>query len=149
MAAEDARALLSAGRTEVHPLSAEDEVVRAAMGDDPSAYRGEFDLSPPEDEAAAVSGMAAWHVNERDEAHTIRSGAGLMQFITDSGVVSVFLQPGDVLVIRGAEHRYRPLTVQRWALRWPGGEDAELGPHETGREAGPWPVLESGQTQSD
>jgi hypothetical protein len=141
MAAEEARELLSAGRTEVHPLSAEDEVVLAAIGDDPSAYRGEFDLAPPADEAAAASGMAAWHVNERDEAHTIRSGAGLMQFITDSGVVSVFLQPGDVLVIRGAEHRYRPLTVQRWTLRWLGGADATLGARETGREGGDWPVL--------
>src|SRR5438876_5181850 len=104
MAAEDARALLSADGTEVHPLSAEDEVVLAMFGDDPSAFRGETDLSPPADEVAAAAGMAAWHVNEKDEGHTVRSGTGLMQFMTDSGPVSVILQPGDVLVIRGAEH---------------------------------------------
>ena len=68
VAAEDARALLSGAGTEVHPLSAEDEVVLAILGDDSSAFRGEMDLSPPEDEVAAASGMAAWHVNERDEA---------------------------------------------------------------------------------
>lgn len=139
VAAEDARALLSGAGTEVHPLSAEDEVVLAILGDDSSAFRGELDLSPPDDEVAAASGMAAWHVNERDEVHTVRSGTGLMEFMTESGPVSVLLQPGDVLVIRGGEHRYRPLTVQRWALRYGGGPDAELGQKETGREAGPWP----------
>jgi mannose-6-phosphate isomerase-like protein (cupin superfamily) len=141
IAAEEARALLSAGGTELHPLSAEDQVVLAMFGDDHTADRGESDLSPPEDETAAASGMAAWHVNERAEAHTVRSGTGLMQFITESGPVSVVLQPGDVIVIRGAEHRYRPLTVQRWALRWPGGADADLGARETGRTADAWPVL--------
>ena len=140
VAAEDARALLSGAGTEVHPLSAEDEVVLAILGDDSSAFRGEMDLSPPEDEVATASGMAAWHVNERDEVHTVRSGTGLMEFMTESGPVS-----GSPPARRRAGHPRRgaPLPPSdRAALgpsirRWPRYE--ELGQKETGREAGPWP----------
>ena len=45
--------------------------------------------------------------------------------------VSTIVGPGDVIEVRGAEHRYRPLTAQRWALRYGGGPDAELVATET------------------
>jgi mannose-6-phosphate isomerase-like protein (cupin superfamily) len=85
--------------------------------------------------------MGAWHVNAQDEAHTVLSGTGLMQFVTPQGVVTVVVEAGDVVVVRGAEHRYRPLTAQGWAIRHSGGPGDDLGARETGRPSGPWPEL--------
>jgi mannose-6-phosphate isomerase-like protein (cupin superfamily) len=89
----------------------------------------------PSDDARD-SGMGAWHVNAVDEVHVVTSGEGVFQFATDQGTVSVAVVEGDVLWIRGAEHRYRPLTSQGWLLRFAGDD---LGARETGRPAGEWP----------
>jgi mannose-6-phosphate isomerase-like protein (cupin superfamily) len=84
------------------------------------------------------SGMGSWHVNGADEVHSVLDGQGLMEFWTQQGAVCILVEAGDVLVIQGAEHRYRPLTDQRWAIRYSGGPDADLVGTNTGRPAEPW-----------
>ena len=84
-------------------------------------------------------GMGAWHVNARDEIHLVRSGQGVLQVITPEGIVTAWLEPGTVMVMRGAEHRYRPLTEQEWLIRHSGPADADLGATATGRAAAAWP----------
>lgn len=86
------------------------------------------------------SGMGAWHVNAVHEAHFARSGRGILQVPLPQGLASIEVIPGDVMIVRGAEHRYRALEPQEWVLRHTGPEGAELSPRETGRDAGPWPV---------
>lgn len=87
------------------------------------------------------SGMGAWHVNEATEAHLVVSGRGLVEFMTPDGPVAAEITGGDVMIVRGAEHRYRPLTEQEWVIRHSGGPDADLGARETGRESGSWPSV--------
>ena len=96
---------------------------------------------PPVADADADDGMGAWHVNARDEMHLVRTGLGVLQVITPEGIVTVWLDPGTVMVMRGAEHRYRPLTEQTWVMRFSGPSDADLGATATGRSAQPWPSL--------
>ncbi len=95
-------------------------------------------VDPPAPGAEHVD-MGAWHVNARDEVHLVRSGEGVLQVVTPGGIVTVVLEPGDVMMVRGAEHRYRPASPQEWVLRWSGPPGAELEPRETGRAADPWP----------
>lgn len=87
------------------------------------------------------SGMGAWHVNAAHEVHYVRSGRGLVQFALPEGICSVEVLPGDVMIVRGAEHRYLPLEPQEWVLRHSGPADADLGAQDTGREPGPWPLM--------
>ena len=84
------------------------------------------------------SGMGAWHVNEVDEVHFVRSGRGVLQFVLPEGLCSVEVAQGDVVVIRGAEHRYLPREPQEWVLRHSGPEDAGLAARETGRDGMAW-----------
>lgn len=58
--------------------------------------------------------------------------------MTPIGLVPVIVEGGDIMVVRGAEHRYLPLTDQRWILRWSGGPEATLEGTDTGRESTPW-----------
>ncbi|MCX6433315.1 MAG: hypothetical protein NTX29_11165, partial [Actinobacteria bacterium] len=99
--------------------------------------RAEVDIAMPDDVDA---GMGAWHVNAVDEIHVVASGQGIMEFVTVDGIVSILVGAGDVVEIHGAEHRYRPLTEQRWLLRFGGPADGELVATQTGRAAGPWPT---------
>lgn len=110
---------------------------RLPIGQDP--VRAVVSIDPPVP-GAEDSGMGAWHVNERDELHLVRSGEGLLQVMTDGGVVTVWLSAGDVMAMSGAEHRFRALTPQDWVLRWSGPGDADLGARETGRTPEAWPV---------
>jgi hypothetical protein len=137
---EARRRLASIGTELVPPDGDEDEhaVVSRVLADAESAVRVEIEIEPPDD---ITTGMAAWHVNAETEAHTVRSGTGLVEFWTPSGPVAAVLQPGVVMVVRGGEHRYRPLTPQRWAIRHSGDPDADLGTRDTGREPGPWPEV--------
>jgi hypothetical protein len=95
---------------------------------------------PPPPAGDENSGMGAWHVNAETEAHLVVSGEGLVEFMTPDGPVAAVITGGDVMVVRGGEHRYRPLTEQEWIIRHSGGPDAELGSRETGRAASPWPA---------
>jgi hypothetical protein len=96
---------------------------------------------PPADEPAASVGMGAWHVNNVSEFETVLSGEGIVEFWTPEGAVSVLLRAGDIMAVEQAEHRYRPVTPQEWALRFGGGPEAEFVGPDTGRAADPWPDL--------
>lgn len=90
---------------------------------------------------AEFSGMGAWHINDVNEAHTVTSGRGYIEFVTNEGVVGVVLVAGDVMLVQRAEHRYLPLESQGWVIRHGGELGADLAPVETGRENAPWPSL--------
>jgi hypothetical protein len=122
-----------------------------APGDDaPAEVLGEV-LRPGEFQVRAVvvaeppapgeehTGMGAWHVNAVHEAHFARSGRGILQVVLADGIATVEVIPGDVMLIRGAEHRYLPLEAQEWVLRHTGPDDADLRARETGRAGAPWP----------
>ncbi len=115
---------------------AEPDVIAAVLPPDVRYVRAEVDIAVPDDVDA---GMGAWHVNAFDEVHVVASGEGIMEFVTLDGVVSVLVEAGDVVEIRGAEHRYQPLSAQRWRLRFGGTSDDELVATETGRASTPWP----------
>jgi mannose-6-phosphate isomerase-like protein (cupin superfamily) len=137
----EARALLDGVGVRLHradavTADAPADVVRAVLPEDSRGIRAVADIEVSEDVDA---GMGAWHVNAVDELHLVQSGEGIMEFVTLGGVVSVVIGTGDVIEVRGAEHRYRPLTEQRWALRFSGGPEADLAATETGRGADPWP----------
>lgn len=139
--ADEARRRLATIGTELVPPDGdedEDAVVARVLAEGERAVRVEVELEPPDD---LRSGMAAWHVNAETEAHTVRSGTGLVEFWTPVGPVAALLREGVVMVVRGGEHRYRPLTAQRWAIRHSGDADSDLGARDTGREPGPWPEI--------
>ena len=137
----EARALLDGAGVRLHradPVTADvpADVVSAVLPEDSRDVRAVADIAVPEDVDA---GMGAWHVNAVDELHVVQTGEGIMEFVTLDGIVSVLIGSGDVIEVRGAEHRDRPHTEQRWALRFSGGPDADLAATETGRGADPWP----------
>jgi mannose-6-phosphate isomerase-like protein (cupin superfamily) len=146
----EARALLDAVGVRIHAVDAVTadapaDVVATVLPDDSREVRAVADIEVPED---ADSGIGAWHVNAVDELHVVKSGEGIMEFVTLDGIVSVVVVAGDVIEVRGAEHRYRPLTAQRWALRYGGGPNAELVATGTGRAADPWPARPGGPATS-
>ena len=138
----DAVALLSAVGSEFWTVSSSDidaaDIARRLPAGE-GEVRAIVAIEPPvagdED-----SGMGAWHINAHDELHLVRSGQGLLQVVTQGGIVTVWLGPGDVMAMSGAEHRFRALTSQEWVLRWSGGPEADLGPRETGRVSVAWPT---------
>jgi mannose-6-phosphate isomerase-like protein (cupin superfamily) len=145
-----ARTLLDAVGVRLHAADAATadasaDVVAAVLPDDSREVRGVADVAVPDDVDA---GMGAWHVNAVDELHVVQSGEGIMEFVTLDGVVSVVVGAGDVIEIRGAEHRYRPLTEQRWSLRHSGGPHADLSAIGTGRASEPWPAHPGGDATS-
>lgn len=115
------------------------DVLAQVLGPDERQVRAVVVADPPAP-GEEHSGMGAWHVNAVHEAHFARSGRGLLQVPLPQGLASVEVIPGDVMIVRGAEHRYRPLESQEWILRYTGPADAELSPRETGRDAEPWPL---------
>ena len=82
--------------------------------------------------------FGAWHVNDGNEAHLLRSGTGQVQFVDDDGVITVDVKAGDVMITRGAEHRFRALTPAVWVLHFAGPEGADLVATQTGRQDTPW-----------
>ncbi len=114
-------------------------VVERVLADGERQVRAEVDVEPPSE---SFAGMGAWHVNGRTEAHGVLSGRGIVQFWTEQGPVTAVLEAGDAMVVRGGEHRYLPLTSQRWVLRHSGDESASLDAVETGRAAEPWPDVD-------
>jgi mannose-6-phosphate isomerase-like protein (cupin superfamily) len=138
----EAWAMLDAVGVRLHaaegdPADAPTSLVDAVLGVDSRDVRAVADIDVPVDPDA---GMGAWHVNAVDELHVVQSGEGLMEFVTLDGIVSLVVGGGDVIEVRGAEHRYRPLTAQRWILRYSGGPEADLVATATGRAADPWPT---------
>lgn len=100
--------------------------------------RTDLVVDPPA-EGAEFEAFGAWHVNSVNEFHSITEGEGLLEFWTADGVVSVILEPGDIMANKaGVEHRYRPLSTQTWIVRMSGGPSAELVATNTGRENTPF-----------
>lgn len=135
---EQSRALLEAAGVTVTAVDehgdAPASLVADVLPEGQRQVRATVDIEVPGD---PDSGMGAWHVNAVDEVHVVQSGEGIMEFVSIEGPVSIAVHAGDVIAIRGAEHRYRPMTPQRWVLRF-GGED--LGAVNTGRASEPWPL---------
>lgn len=116
------------------------DIVAEVLGPDEREIRAVVVAEPPIP-GGEHSGMGAWHVNAVDEVHFVRGGRGIVQFVLAEGICSVEVTAGDVMIVRGAEHRYLPLEPQEWVLRHSGKEDASLGARETGRAAEPWPSV--------
>ena len=118
---------------------APEAVIAEVLGPDERQIRVVVVAEPPAP-GEEYSGMGAWHVNAVQEVHFVRSGRGLLQFALPEGTCAVEIAAGDVMIVRGAEHRYLPLEPQEWVIRHSGPADAQLGARETGRDAGPWPT---------
>jgi len=99
--------------------------------------RGEVAVDPPA-AGQEFEDFGAWHVNDGNEAHLLRSGTGQVQFVDDGGVITVDVEAGDVMIIRGAEHRFRALSPAVWVLHFAGPEGADLVATQTGRQDNPW-----------
>jgi len=138
---DEARALLAAAGVRLARVGPDGEadpaLIAEVLPEGQRQVRAEADIDVPDE---IDTGMGAWHVNAVDEVHVVASGAGVMEFVTIEGPVGVLVEEGDVVAIRGAEHRYRPLTPQRWVLRFGGPADGDLGATDTGRGSGPWPL---------
>ncbi len=134
-------ALAAAGVRFVHAPGddAPAELVAQILQPDEREIRAVVVADPPEP-GGEHAGMGAWHVNAVDEVHFVRSGRGLLQFSLPEGTCTVEVSAGDVMIVRGAEHRYLPIEPQEWVLRHSGPADADLGARDTGRAAGPWPA---------
>jgi len=94
-------------------------------------------MEPPTS-GAEFEGVGAWHVNAQDEAHFLRSGTGQVQFVDNTGTITVDLSAGDVMIIRRAEHRFRALTPCTWVVHYSGPDGADLEATPTGRANTPW-----------
>lgn len=103
-----------------------EQQVRAVAVMDPPTPGGEFD------------GVGAWHINAQDEAHLLREGAGEVQFADDTGIITVLLKAGDIMIVRRAEHRFRALAPCTWVLHYSGPDGADLETTPTGRIDSPW-----------
>jgi hypothetical protein len=140
--ADVARARLADVGTQLLDDATPDEIAAldASLPVEMREIRARVSIDPPT-RGDEHSGMGAWHVNAETEAHLVVSGEGLVEFMTPDGPVAAVITGGDVMVVRGAEHRYRPITVQEWVIRHSGGPDDDLGTRETGRASTPWPTL--------
>lgn len=138
---DESRELLAAAGVRLARVGADGEpdpgLIAEVLPEGQRQVRAEADIEVPDD---VDSGMGAWHVNAVDEVHVVATGAGIMEFVTIEGPIGVLVEEGDVVAIRGAEHRYRPLTTQRWVLRFGGPADGDLGATDTGRAATAWPL---------
>jgi hypothetical protein len=84
------------------------------------------------------AGVGAWHINAQDEAHLLRSGSGEVQFVDETGIITVRVNSGDIMIVRRAEHRFRALTPCTWVLHYSGPDGADLASTPTGRTNSPW-----------
>ena len=115
-----------------------DAILAATLPEGERHVRGEVTMQPPAP-GEEFTGVGAWHINAQDEAHLLRDGTGQVQFIDGENVITVDLEPGDVMVIKRAEHRFRALTPAQWILHYSGPDGADLHTDETGRASNPWP----------
>ena len=114
-----------------------DHLLALALEEGERETRGEAAVDPPA-AGQEFEDFGAWHVNDGNEAHLLRSGTGQVQFVDDGGVITVDVEAGDVMIIRGAEHRFRALTPATWVLHFAGSEGADLVATQTGRQGSPW-----------
>ncbi len=138
----EAQSLLAANGVELVAVSQihEQLAVHRVLAASEADVRADVVLTAPND-ADADSGNGAWHVNAQHEAHTVLEGVGVIEFWCGDGPVGAVLEPGDIMLVKGAEHRYRPLTDQRWLIRYSGGPQEQLTATQTGRPSAPWPAV--------
>ena len=136
-----ARVLLADAGVRILSVESPDyeQVREEVLGSDSLEERFQMTAEPPADEAAAAAGMGAWHINNVNEFETVLDGEGIVEFWTEDGAVAVLLGAGDIMAVERAEHRYRPLTPQLWALRFAGGPEGEFVGTDTGRPSLDWP----------
>ena len=120
------------------------DVLAQVLGADECQVRAIVVAEPPAP-GLEHEGMGAWHVNAVHEAHFARTGRGLLQVVLPAGIASIEVLPGDVMIVRGTEHRYLPIEAQEWVLRHAGPADATLAPRDTGRDPQPWPPMAAGR----
>jgi hypothetical protein len=137
-----ARELLAAAGVRILGVDSPDHdtVLAQVLEESARSERGRITAEPPADDAAADEGMGAWHINEVNEFETVLDGEGIVEFWTSDGAVSVLLTAGDIMAVERAEHRYRPLTPQSWALRFGGPADGDLVAVDTERDSDDWPL---------
>ena len=114
-----------------------DHLLALALKEGERQTRGEVAVDPPA-AGKEFEDFGAWHVNDGNEAHLLRSGTGQVQFVDDGGVITVNVEAEDVMIIRGAEHRFRALTPAVWVLHFAGAEGTDLVATQTGRQDTPW-----------
>ena len=114
-----------------------DHLLALALEEGERQTRGEVAVDPPA-AGQEFEDFGAWHVNDGNEAHLLRLGTGQVQFVDDDGVITVDVEAGDVMIIRGAEHRFRAMTPAVWVLHVAGPDGADLVATHTGRQDTPW-----------
>ena len=114
-----------------------DHLLALALAEGERQTRGEVAVDPPA-AGQEFEDFGVWHINDRNEAHLLLSGTGQVQFVDDGGEITVDVEAGDVMIIRGAEHRFRALTPAVWVLHFAGPEGADLVATQTGRQDTPW-----------
>ena len=121
--------------------AAERALIDTVLPDGERQLRGTFDAEPPASGEEHLT-HCAWHTNDVTEVHAFVTGLGIFEFATPDGTITVVSEPGDVMVNRGAEHRFLPVTSQRLRLRHSGPVDADFGYVATARHNGPWPTID-------
>jgi mannose-6-phosphate isomerase-like protein (cupin superfamily) len=114
-----------------------DELLAANLPEGEREQRAVATMEPPAP-GEEFFGVGAWHRNEQHEAHLLLSGSGQVQFVDSQGIITVDVTVGDVMIIRGAEHRFRALTPATWVLHYSGPDGADLVTTPTGRANTPW-----------
>ena len=114
-----------------------DHLLALALAEGERQTRGEVAVDPPA-AGQEFEDFGAWHINDGNEAHLLPSRTGQAQFVDDGGEITVDVEAGDVMIIRGAEHRFRALTPAVWVLHFAGPEGADLVATQTGRQDTPW-----------
>ena len=114
-----------------------DHLLALALAEGERQTRGEVAVDPPA-AGQEFEDFGAWHINDGNEAHLLPSRTGQVQFVDDGGEITVDVEAGDVMIIRGAEHRFRALTPAVWVLHFAGPEGADLVATQTGRQDTPW-----------
>lgn len=137
---EDASTRLALLGVEFHSTTNDDvpgELLELVLPAGERQERAVATMDPPT-AGAEFGGVGAWHVNAQDEAHLLRAGSGEVQFIDETGIISVRVESGDVMIVRRAEHRFRALTPCTWVLHYSGADGADLVSTPTGRINSPW-----------
>lgn len=137
---DDGSARLALLGVEFHTTDYDDvpsELLANVLPDGEQQERAVATMEPPA-EGAEFDGVGAWHINAQDEAHFLRDGRGEVQFVDSSGIITVRVDTGDVMIVRRAEHRFRALAPCTWVLHYSGPDGADLAATPTGRANSPW-----------
>jgi len=141
-----ARERLASVGVEWHAVGAEGSeaeiaLIHAVLPEKERHLRGTFVAEPPTP-GEEHSAHCAWHTNDVDEVHTFLTGVGIFEFMTADGAITVVSEAGDVMVNRGAEHRFLPVVTQTLQLRHSGPPGADFGYVASDTPNDPWPAID-------